>query len=169
MVDDLTHYLYSNNMPSKQLFEEVGSAIRLRLLLRASTRGRAGGGGAQYAHKELHRHEQPPRGIPPPSYCDSKVVVGECALPRARRRRPLREPPPLSPPCPRRCRRRRLHRPRPRPHRHHPHPHRHRHRPHPRHRRWSRRRRLRPIHYRCRRPARHRYITLAAAALATAA
>ena len=38
--------------------------------------GGAGGGGAQCAHEDLHRHMNSPRGIPPPSCCDSKVVVG---------------------------------------------------------------------------------------------
>ena len=78
------HPLGAHDMaPSEQLFEKVGSANRLKLLLEARVNkraraggGGAGGGGAQCAHEDLHRHMNSPRGIPPPSCCDSKVVVG---------------------------------------------------------------------------------------------
>ena len=67
------------------LFEEVGSAIRLSSCCsrRASTRGRARSGSAQCAHENLHRHEQPPRGIPPTFYTATpKSSSASAALPR---------------------------------------------------------------------------------------
>ena len=67
------------------LFEEVGSAIRLSSCCsrRASTRGRARSGSAQCAHENLHRHEKPPRGIPPTSYTATpKSSSASAALPR---------------------------------------------------------------------------------------